>query len=114
MSIATVEKKLSKSSIVTIRPYFDPNVENMGLEKYGLSLWEGVFHEEQLAMVEINGIKRYVTGLNENAPEVKLLPEDLRTAKTKEIRRIIAQLEKELNTNPIPKKLIDEIGRAHV
>ena len=108
MSIATVEKKLSKSSIVTIRPYFDPNVENMGLEKYGLSLWEGVFHEEQLAMVEINGIKRYVTGLNENAPEVKLLPEDLRTAKTKEIRRIIAQLEKELNTNPIPKKLIDE------
>lgn len=108
MKTATAEKKISKNGVVTIRPYFDPNVENMGLEKYGLSLWEGVFHEEQLAMVEINGIRRYVTGLNENAPEIKLLPEDLRTAKTKEIRRIIAQLERDLNTNPISKKLIDE------
>lgn len=108
MKTAAAEKRLSKSGVVTIRPYFDPSVENMGLEKYGLSLWEGVFHEEQLAMVEINGIKRYVTGLNENAPEVKLLPEELRIAKTKEIRRIIAQLERDLNTNPISKKLIDE------
>jgi hypothetical protein len=108
MKTATAEKKSSKNGVVTIRPYFDPNVENMGLEKYGLSLWEGVFHEEQLAMVEINGIRRYVTGLNENAPEIKLLPEDLRVAKTKEIRRIIAQLERDLNTNPIAKKLIDE------
>lgn len=108
MKIATAEKKSSKNGVVTIRPYFDPNVENMGLEKYGLSLWEGVFHEEQLAMVEINGIRRYVTGLNENAPEIKLLPEDLRMAKTKEIRKIIAQLERDLNTNPIAKKLIDE------
>ena len=107
MKTAAAEKRLSKSGVVTIRPYFDPSVENMGLEKYGLSLWEGVFHEEQLAMVEINGIKRYVTGLNENAPEVKLLPEELRIAKTKEIRRIIAQLERDLNTNPISKKLID-------
>ena len=108
MKTVAAEKRLSKSGVVTIRPYFDPSVENMGLEKYGLSLWEGVFHEEQLAMVEINGIKRYVTGLNENAPEVKLLPEELRIAKTKEIRRIIAQLERDLNTNPISKKLIDE------
>jgi hypothetical protein len=108
MKIATAEKRASKNGVVTIRPYFDPNVENMGLEKYGLSLWEGVFHEEQLAMVEINGIRRYVTGLNENAPEIKLLPEDLRMAKTKEIRKIIAQLERDLNTNPISKKLIDE------
>ena len=43
----------------------------MGLENYGLSLFDGVTHQEQLACLEINGIVRYLTGLNEFAPEVK-------------------------------------------
>ena len=43
----------------------------MGLESYGLSLHDGVYHEESLACLEMNGVKRYVTGLNEFAPEVK-------------------------------------------
>lgn len=86
---------------VSIRPYFDPTVENMGLEKYGLSLHDGVYHSEQLACLEKNGIRRYVTGLNEFAPEVKLLPEDEREAKIKEIRTVVAQLERELAANVI-------------
>ena len=46
----------------------------MGLEKYGMILHDEVYHTEQLTCLEVNGVKRYVTGLNEFAPEVKTLP----------------------------------------
>ena len=78
MSAVTIVEKYpqNKRSSIAIRPYFDPIVDNMGLQKYGLSLFDGAFHEEQLACLEINGIKRYLTGLNEFAPEVKELSMD--------------------------------------
>jgi len=101
-SITLVEKyPQNKKSSIAIRPYFESNKGNMGLEKYGLSLFDGAFHEEQLACLEINGIKRYVTGLNEFAPEVKTLESDEQAAKIKQIRFIVAQLEKELAANVI-------------
>jgi hypothetical protein len=71
----------------------------MGLEKYELALFDGIFHEEQLACLEVNGIKRYLTGLNEFAPEVKKLPEEEREAVIREIRTIVSQLEAELAAN---------------
>jgi len=50
----------------------------------------------------MNGIKRYVTGLNEFAPEVKLMAnKEEREAKIKEIRTVVAQLEREFAANPI-------------
>ena len=99
-SITMVEKyPQNKKSSIAVRPFFEANVSNMGLEKYGLSLFDGAFHEEQLACLEINGIKRYLTGLNEFAPEIKTLPSDEAEAKVKQIRLIVSQL---------------EIGRAHV
>jgi hypothetical protein len=102
MSVTIVEKyPQNKKGGVAVKPYFDSNMSNMGLEKYGLSLFDGVFHEEQLACLEVNGIKRYVTGLNEFAPEVKFLPEDEREAKINEIRRVVSQLEKELAANVV-------------
>ena len=58
---------------LSIKPFFDSQSSNLGLEKYGLALFDGVFHEEQLACMEQNGIKRYITGLNEFAPEIKLI-----------------------------------------
>lgn len=89
-----------KSGTISIKPYFDPNKSNLGLEKYGLALHDGVFHEEQLAVIERNGIRRYLTGLNEFAPEIKLIAnEQDREAKIKEIRTTVAQLEKELAAN---------------
>ena len=91
----------NKRSTIAIRPFFDSGVDNMGLQKYGLSLFEGAFHEEQLACLEINGIKRYVTGLNEFAPEVKQLPADEQEAKIKEIRRVVSFLEKALAANVV-------------
>lgn len=100
MSITIVEPyPVNKRSTIAIRPFFDQGVENMGLEKYGLSLFDGAFHEEQLACLEINGIKRYLTGLNEYAPDIKDLPLEEQEAKIKEIRRVVSQLEKELAAN---------------
>lgn len=91
----------NKRSTIAIRPFFDSGVDNMGLQKYGLSLFEGAFHEEQLACLEINGIKRYVTGLNEFAPEVKNLPLEEQEAKVNEIRRVVSFLEKALAANVV-------------
>lgn len=91
----------NKRSNIAIRPFFDPTVSNMGLEKYGMSLFDGAFHEEELACLEINGIKRFLTGLNEFAPEVKMLPADEQQAKIKQIRQVVSELEKQLAANVI-------------
>lgn len=104
-SVVMVEKyPQNKRSNIAIRPYFDPIVDNMGLQKYGLSLFDGAFHEETIACLEVNGIRRYITGLNEFAPEVKMLPLEEQEAKIKQIRTVVAQLEKELAANVIDPK----------
>lgn len=91
-----------KSGSISIKPYFDSNVSNLGLEKYGQSLFDGVWHEEQIALIERNGIRRYVTGLNEFAPEVTLIPNEAdREAKIRQIRATVAELEKALAANVI-------------
>ena len=81
-----------KTSSIAIRPYFNPGKENMGLEQYGLSLHDGVFHEESLACLEMNGVKRYITGLNEFDPKVKMLPPKEKKAKIAEIRKVVSDL----------------------
>ncbi len=91
----------NKKSTVAIRPFFDPSVDNMGLQKYGLAMFEGIFHEEPIACLEINGIKRYLTGLNEFAWELKDLSPEEKEAKVKQIRVVVSQLEKELAGNVI-------------
>lgn len=104
-SVTIVEKyQQNKRSSIAIRPFFEQNASNMGLEQYGLSLFDGAYHEEQLACLEINGIKRYVTGLNEYAPEIKNLDPEEQEAKIKQIRMIVSQLEKELASNIVDPK----------
>jgi hypothetical protein len=99
----TIVEKYSQTKVgeISVRPYFTSEMENMGLEKYGMILHDEVYHTEQLTCLEINGVKRYVTGLNEFAPAVKTLPKKEREAKIKEIRRAVAQLEAELAQNII-------------
>lgn len=97
--IETPTPQTGKKALPTIRPYVDKSIFNLGLERYNLALHDGTFHEEQLMCLEVNGIRRYVTGLNEFAPEVKMLPADAQKAKIKEIRTLVAQLEKELAAN---------------
>lgn len=91
----------NKKSKIAIKPYFNPQVDNMGLQKYGLSLFDGAFHEEPIACLEINGIKRYLTGLNEFAPEIKDLSFEEQEAKVKEIRRVVSHLERSLAANVV-------------
>ncbi len=103
MSDYTIVEKYqqTKSTVVAVRPYFDSSRQNMGLEKYGMALHDGVYHEESLACLELNGVKRFVTGLNEFAPDVKMLPAAEKEIKIKEIRKVVAQLEQELAANVI-------------
>ena len=51
MSEYTIVEKYQqeKKQSVAVRPFFNPNKENMGLEQYGLALHDGVYHEESLA-----------------------------------------------------------------
>ncbi len=88
-----------KQTAIAVRPFFDNSVSNMGLENYGLSLYDGVKHFEQLACLEQNGVIRYLTGLNEFAPEIKLLLPEHKEARVREIRTAIAELETELAAN---------------
>jgi hypothetical protein len=105
-NITVVEKDRAqkRSSSVSIRPYINSTISNMGLEKWDMAVFEGVVHEEVIACLDYNGIKRYVTGLNEFSPDVKSLPEEERLAVVKEIRATVAQLEKELASNVIDPK----------
>ena len=89
----------AKQSTIAVRPFFDNAVSNMGLENYGLSLYDGVKHFEQLACLEQNGVIRYLTGLNEFAPEIKLLNPEDKEARINEIRTAVAELERELAAN---------------
>ena len=101
-----VEKyqQAKKNSTVAIRPFFNSDLENMGLETYGLSLHDGVFHEESLACLEMNGVKRYLTGLNEFDPKVKMLPPAEKKAKIAEIRKVVSELVAELAANVVDVK----------
>jgi hypothetical protein len=90
-----------KQTTIAVRPFFDNSASNMGLETYGISLFDGVTHNEQLACLENNGVVRYITGLNEFAPEIKLLNQEDREARVREIRSAIVELEKELAANVI-------------
>jgi hypothetical protein len=90
-----------KKTPIAVRPFFDASASNMGLEDYGMSLFDGVTHHEQLACLENNGVVRYLTGLNEFAPDIRLLSEDNKAARIKEIRSAVCELEKELAANVI-------------
>lgn len=103
MAVTIIDKhqSLKRGSTLTIRPYVDNQNPNMGLEKYNMVFFEGIFHEEPIVCLEFNGVKRYVTGLNEFAPEVKNLPDEERKAVIKDIRQTVSQLEKELAANVV-------------
>ena len=90
-----------RKTAIAIRPFFDSRTSNMGLEEYGMTLFDGVTHNEQLSCLEVNGVIRYITGLNEFSPEINHLPKDEKEARIKQIRTAVAELEKELAANYI-------------
>ena len=92
---------VNKRSQVSIRPYIEPGVSNMGLENYGLALFGTAMQEEPIICLERHGVVRYITGLNEFAPEVKALQGDDHAAKVRAIRTLVSTLEKELVNNVV-------------
>ena len=87
MKQKTIKDILAKVGRIQIKPYIDPNTENMGLEYYSMVVFPGVTHQEQLAALERNGVVRYVTGLDEFATEVQNIPDNSqREAVIKNIR----------------------------
>ena len=61
LDLTIVEKyQQTKDQTIAVRPFFNPAFENMGLEKYNMTVHDGVYHMEELTCLEINGIKRYI------------------------------------------------------
>lgn len=92
---------------IYIKPYIDPfavkSGTDLGAGQHGQVLLEGMAQRETVGYLEeAGGQKRWLTGLNEQAPEVLRLPDEQRLAKIKSIREHIIHLEKRYNN---PKKL---------
>ena len=95
--MTTAVFRTTGKSGLAIRCYVNPGIDNMGLEQYGLSLFEGASQIEPLGFIEKNGIKRFLTGLNENAPEVLAIPAGQeRDAVIKDIRETASKVHKML------------------
>lgn len=101
--MSTVAEKIETKAVgCTIRPYIAAGTENFGLEKYDMVVFEGVKQTEYLTCIEVNGVREYINGLNENARSVRDIPEgDKKTAKIKQIRKTVIFLEKALGSNTI-------------
>lgn len=101
-AVSFIEKYHKTSGKIAVRPYTEKQSMNMGLEKYAMTLFETIFHEEPLMCLEHNGVRRYVTGLNEFAPEVTLIKDaEAKAAVIKRIRETVSFLEIQLASNPI-------------
>lgn len=80
------------NNAISIEPYFDAEVPNMGFEKYGLSTAPGSEVTEYISQ-DVNG--RYITGLDVNTPSVMYIEDkDEKKAIEKEILSIVDRLEK--------------------
>lgn len=92
---------LSDKGALAIKPYLTGN-PNMGLEVYNLVIHPGATQTENVTCIESHGVKRYITGLDENAPEVRgIKDQDARAARIKDIRATVAYLEEILESNTI-------------
>jgi hypothetical protein len=94
---------------VSIKPFINGD-PNGGYEKYDMVLADGAQHKELLGLIERNGIKCYLTGLNELAPEVQNIKDiEKKEAVIRDIRKTVVFLENSLAGNyALTEKDIDE------
>lgn len=79
-------------SKVSIEPYFDPEVTNMGLEKYGLSMFSDTEVQEYLSK---DSTGRYLTGIDPDSPKIMYIEDDdIKTYKLQQINEVIDRLER--------------------
>lgn len=90
-------------STIAIRPYVDKSA-NMGLEKYQQVLFEGTSNKVPMwAREDVTGSGnvRFITGLNEFAPELNKLDPETKAAKILQIRVAVKYLESALASNEV-------------
>lgn len=94
-------KSLDEVGTISIQPYISKK-DNMGLENYNMVLFPKTKYTEDLSCVTVNGVTRYITGLDEFAPEVMNIsdPEE-KQIKIKTIRETVSYLEKVLSANDV-------------
>lgn len=81
---------------------------NLGLENYNQVVFQGVSHKMSIWAKEDvagSGNDRFITGLNEFAPELNKLSEEDKKAKVVQIRSTVASLEGSLASNRIDPEL---------
>lgn len=106
MTLVAEKPKIKKIQVLKVLPYINPDSdpESMGsqLASYKLVLQEGTSYKEQLTCLEKNGIKRYLTGLNEFAPEIQNVQDKSdREAAIRDIRKKVSFLEQALGSNVV-------------
>lgn len=96
------EQRIKNSGTISIKPLVIKDRENFGLEKYNMVIFPNSVYTEDLACLEYNDTFRYVTGLDEYAPEVQnMQDEEQKRITIKTIREIVSYLEKILASNNI-------------
>jgi hypothetical protein len=90
--------KLDLQKKVSIRQYCDPEIPNMGMEKYNMSIFSGENgvggHKEWLGYRKVGNKKVYFTGLNVEADSIKNIEDDdVREQKISEIKSVLKGLE---------------------
>lgn len=81
-----------------IKPFLN-GAPDIGQRKYGHVLMEGTDQTDTPMFSVSNNIRTYITGLNEDGPEVRSLPKEEQEKKKLEIRKFIARCENELTSN---------------
>lgn len=99
------EERIKNSGTISIKPLVIKDKENFGLEKYNMVIFPNSTYTEDLACLEYNGTTRYITGLDEFAPEVQnLQDEEQKKITIRTIREIVSYLEKILASNNVDPK----------
>lgn len=82
-------------TVITIEPYFDPEIKYMGYEKYGMSGFPGGSEKHDLGYMEVGlGLRRYLTGLDPHSKTLmKVDNEDERNAIIENIEATLDWLE---------------------
>lgn len=93
---------MARKNKISVKPFIPSGYRFLGLERYNMVLFDHCKQKEYLSYIEVNGIKRYLTGLDEFAPSVTSIQNDhLRQEKIMEIRRTVADLEMKLVYNKL-------------
>lgn len=90
--------KIDFTKRASVRQYCDPEIPNMGMEKYNMSIFSGENgiggHKEWLGYKQVGNKRIYLTGLDTSAETIKNIEDpDIRAQKIKEIEHTIEYLE---------------------